>query len=50
MKILHSASILLRFSCSIHSSGIYISILPKKNKDKTVIEYKILKYRKLKMV
>ena len=46
MKKLHSAGILLRVSCSTHLSGIHFT---QKNKGKTVIEYKILKYRKLKL-
>ena len=47
MRKLHSVSILLKVSCSTHSSGIHFTF-PTKNKGKTVIEYKILKYRKTK--
>ena len=46
---LHSASILLKVSCSTHSSGIHF-YFNWKNYGKTGIEYKILKYQKLKMI
>ena len=49
MKKLHSVSILLRVSCCTYSSGIHF-YFTWKDKGKTVIEYKILKYRKLKMI
>ena len=47
MKKLHSASILLRVSCSAHSSGIHF-YFTWKNKGKTVIEYKILEILNIK--
>ena len=47
MKKLHSVSILLRVSHSTYSSGTHFCFT---YKNKTVIEYKILKYRKLKMI
>ena len=49
MKELRSASKLLRVSCSTHLSGIHF-YFTSKNKGETVIEYKILKYQKLKMI